>query len=125
MKRLGDALPLMEPLFPESPLNYEHDTLLGKGFAGDPERGRAVLEAERQALEGLAEWDNNDDRMVNASRAAADSLGEKFGDFMTPVRVAVSGRTIHLPIFNVMEIIGREETLRRLEQAALLLAVGA
>jgi glutamyl-tRNA synthetase len=123
LKRLSDAAPLMECLFPQVPLSYEHDALLGKGFAGDPERGRAALDAERQALEGLDEWQK--DALEAASRTAAESLGEKFGDFITPVRVAVTGRTVHLPIFDVMEIIGRAETLRRLEQGALILGVGA
>jgi glutamyl-tRNA synthetase len=123
LKRLTDAVPLMEYLFPEVMLSYEKEALLGKRFADDHDTAREVLELARQRLESLADWSKEE--METVSRAAAEQMGVKFGDFITPVRVAVTGRTVHLPIFVVMEILGKEETLRRLEQAALMLGTGA
>jgi glutamyl-tRNA synthetase len=35
-----------------------------------------------------------------------------------PIRVAVTGRTVGLPLFEVCEYLGREETLRRLREAS-------
>jgi glutamyl-tRNA synthetase len=123
LKRLTDAVALTEYLFPEVALSYEKEALLGKRFAEDHDGARSVLEAERQRLESLPEWTK--EAMEGASREASDGMGLKFGDFITPVRVAVTGRTVHLPIFVVMEIIGKTETLRRLEQGALMLGTGA
>jgi glutamyl-tRNA synthetase len=123
LKRLTDAVALTEYLFPEVPLAYEKETLLGKRFAEDHDRAREVLELERQRLESLPDWTK--EAMEAASREASESMGVKFGDFITPIRVAVTGRTVHLPIFVVMEIIGKAETLRRLEQGALMLGTGA
>lgn len=122
---LIDAVDKTEYLFPEVKLKYEPEMLLGKGHAGDLALARQALEAERQTLDSLDNWDNVDHRMENASRATAEAVGQKFGDFITPVRVAVTGRTQHLPVFLVMEIIGKAETLRRLEQGALMLGTSA
>ena len=39
-----------------------------------------------------------------------------------PVRVAVTGRAIGLPLFESVEVLGRERTLARLDAAAAKLA---
>jgi glutamyl-tRNA synthetase len=41
--------------------------------------------------------------------------------FMT-LRVAVTGRTVSAPLFETMEVLGREESLRRLDRAIAKLA---
>ena len=123
LKRMSDALPLMEPLFPEITLQYDPDTLLGKAFIDDHDRAREVLELLRERYEAVQDWSG--EALLQIARDAAESMGLKFGDFFYPVRVAVSGQTVHLPIPAMMEILGKQETLRRLEQAALMLATGA
>ena len=40
------------------------------------------------------------------------------GKVAQPLRVALSGRTVSLGVFDMMEILGREETLARLEDCA-------
>jgi glutamyl-tRNA synthetase len=47
----------------------------------------------------------------------ADRVGQKLGKAQAPVRVAVTGRTIGPPLFESLEVMGRDETLRRLEAA--------
>jgi glutamyl-tRNA synthetase len=123
LKRMSDALPLMQPLFPEVTLQYEPDTLLGKAFAGDHDKAREALELLRERYEAVLDWTG--ETLLQVARDAAESMNLKFGDFFYPVRVAVSGQTVHLPIPAMMEILGKQETLRRLEQAALMLAIGA
>lgn len=44
-------------------------------------------------------------------------LGLKLGKAQAPVRVAVTGRTVGLPLFESLAILGRERTLRRLADA--------
>src|SRR5256885_626483 len=43
--------------------------------------------------------------------------GLKLGKAQAPVRVAVTGRTVGLPLFESLEVLGRERTLARLEAA--------
>jgi glutamyl-tRNA synthetase len=49
---------------------------------------------------------------------AATEHGLKLGKAQEPVRVAVSGRTIGLPLFESVELLGRERTLARIDAAA-------
>jgi glutamyl-tRNA synthetase len=43
--------------------------------------------------------------------------GLKLGKTQAPIRVAVTGRTVGLPLFESLQVIGREATLRRLRKA--------
>jgi len=49
----------------------------------------------------------------NAVRKSAEALGQKLGDLAQPLRVLLTGSTVSPSIFEVMEILGKEETLRR------------
>ncbi|MFC1406573.1 MULTISPECIES: glutamate--tRNA ligase [Streptacidiphilus] len=75
-----------------------------------------VLEASIAALEALPGFDPDD--IQAALRAAlVDGLGIKPKFAFTPLRVAVTGRRVSPPLFESMELLGREETLRRLRAA--------
>jgi glutamyl-tRNA synthetase len=50
-------------------------------------------------------------------RAAAQELGIKAGQMFQPIRVAVCGRKNAPPLFETLEVLGREKTLARIEQA--------
>ena len=50
-------------------------------------------------------------------RAIADELGMKAGDVFMALRVAVSGRTASPPLFESLEVIGKDETLQRVDDA--------
>ena len=54
-------------------------------------------------------------------KAALEEVGEarglKLGKAQAPVRVAVTGRTVGLPLFESLEVLGRERTLDRLRAA--------
>ena len=55
-----------------------------------------------------------------AMRNLAEARGVKLGKVAQPLRAALTGRTISPGIFEVMVLIGKEETLARLaDQAAL------
>jgi glutamyl-tRNA synthetase len=47
----------------------------------------------------------------------ADRYEQKLGKAQAPVRVAVTGRTVGPPLFESLEVMGRDETLRRLRAA--------
>ena len=51
-------------------------------------------------------------------RETAEALGVKLGDLAQPLRAALTGRATSPGIFEVMEILGREESLGRLADQA-------
>ena len=53
-----------------------------------------------------------------AARAHAERQGLGFGKLAQPLRAALTGRTVSPGLFEVMAILGREEVLLRLEDAA-------
>lgn len=78
------------------------------------EAGRGVVAAAREALAGLSGWSTAD--IEAALRAKlVDELGIKPKNAFGPVRVAITGRRISPPLFESLELLGREESLRRLD----------
>ncbi|MFC1414596.1 glutamate--tRNA ligase [Streptacidiphilus sp. N1-12] len=77
---------------------------------------RPVLAASIDALDALEGFDP--DEIQAALRAAlVEGLGIKPKFAFTPLRVAVTGRRVSPPLFESMELLGRDETLRRLHAA--------
>lgn len=76
---------------------------------------RARLAALKPALEGLATWDEA--ALEAACRAAAEAGGIGFGKLAQPLRVAMTGSTVSPGLFEVMRVLGREESLGRLDDA--------
>jgi glutamyl-tRNA synthetase len=94
-----------------------------KSFTRDPadtekllnQDGRTVVKAAYDALTGLQTWDAGS--IEEALRAAlVDGLGLKPRNAFGPVRVAITGRRVSPPLFESMELLGRERSLSRLEQ---------
>ena len=52
----------------------------------------------------------------NLARTEAEALGVKFGDFMMPVRMAVTGSRISPPLIGSILILGKERCLARIEK---------
>jgi len=77
-----------------------------------------VVSAAHDALAGLGSWTAGEIR--DALQAVlVDGLGLKPRDaFGGAVRVAITGRRVGPPLFESIELLGRERTLDRLEQAA-------
>jgi glutamyl-tRNA synthetase len=81
-----------------------------------------ALEASVAALEPLPSWDRV--AIEQALRAAlVEGLGLKPKHAFGPVRVAATGRRVSPPLFESLELLGRERSLRRL-RAGLALAQG-
>jgi len=76
-----------------------------------------VLRASSAALEGLADWTHESIQAV-LKEALVDGLGLKPRVAYGPLRVALSGRRVSPPLFESMEILGRESTLARLSALA-------
>jgi glutamyl-tRNA synthetase len=66
----------------------------------------------------LRELDNWDAGTIEAAlRGLADELGLKPGQAFQPIRMAVTGSKISPGLFESLELLGRDETLRRLSRA--------
>jgi glutamyl-tRNA synthetase len=73
----------------------------------------AVLDSAIPTLEALPDWQAAE--LESALRATlVDGLGIKPKFAFTPLRVGVTGRRISPPLFESMEILGRESSLTRL-----------
>ncbi|MGW8380778.1 glutamate--tRNA ligase [Streptomyces sp. ODS28] len=74
-----------------------------------------VLATAREKIAELADWKT--DALKDAVLAAGEEHGLKLGKAQAPVRVAVTGRTVGLPLFESLEVLGRERTLARVDAA--------
>jgi glutamyl-tRNA synthetase len=94
-------------LFRTRPLEIDADaaTLL-EGEAG------TLLAQLHAALDGVERWDT--EALEGAVRAVADGAGVKLGAAAGPLRAALTGRRTSPGIFDVLELLGREESLGRI-----------
>ncbi|RZU52745.1 glutamyl-tRNA synthetase [Krasilnikovia cinnamomea] len=79
-----------------------------------------ILDAAAEEFGALATW------TAEPLKAALERVGEqrglKLGKTQAPIRVAVTGRTVGLPLFESLEVLGRERVLARLAAARARLA---
>ena len=57
------------------------------------------------------------DALKTHVEGVGEALGLKLGKAQAPIRVAVTGTTVGLPLFEMLEVLGREETVRRVAAA--------
>lgn len=76
----------------------------------------AVLDAAGVGLAGVAEWTTGNIEEALKS-ALVDGLGLKPRKAFGPIRVAATGSTISPPLFESLELLGRERSLQRLREA--------
>ena len=73
----------------------------------------ALLGRLRQKLDDLPAW--TPEALEDAVRHFAETEALKLGKVAQPLRAALTGRTVSPGVFDVMRVLGREETLQRLE----------
>jgi len=78
---------------------------------------RERLEGLSPTLARLPVWDEA--ALEQAVRSCAEALGIKLGQIAQPLRAALTGSDASPGIFEVMEVLGREEVLGRIEDAAV------
>jgi glutamyl-tRNA synthetase len=80
------------------------------------EMGRGVVKAAYDALSGLSEWSTA--AIEEALRIAlVEKLELKPRNAFGPVRIAVTGRKVSPPLFESLELLGRDRSLGRLSAA--------
>ncbi|BCL13186.1 glutamate--tRNA ligase [Micromonospora sagamiensis] len=111
---LSEIVPNVDFLFLASPLVDE------AAWAKAMKEGAgALLDAATAAFEALETWDA--ESLKSTLEAVGAERGLKLGKAQAPVRVAVTGRSVGLPLFESMEVLGRERTLARLRAARVRL----
>ncbi|MHA6967401.1 glutamate--tRNA ligase [Glutamicibacter bergerei] len=106
---LGEAAEMMEFLFKSD----EEIEIEEKALKGMPANLVEVVDASIAALESVQEW--NAENIQDALRVKLiDELELKPRQAFGPARVAVSGKRVSPPLFESMEILGRESSLKRL-----------
>jgi glutamyl-tRNA synthetase len=84
-----------------------------------PQKGDAAMakKALEKAQAVLANVEFKHDPLDQALRAAAQELGIKAGQMFQPIRVAVCGRKNAPPLFETLEVLGKDRTLQRIQKA--------
>ena len=116
IKKLSDVVEFTDFFFVDS-LEYEGSLLVQKGLT--PEGSLRALGAAMERLASLAEWDRA--TLEQALRPLAEELGVKTGQLFGILRVACTGRTAAPPLFETMEVLGRERVMPRLDAAKMKL----
>ncbi|WP_275041341.1 glutamate--tRNA ligase [Nocardiopsis lucentensis] len=109
---LSEIVPNVDFLFLSEPVEDEKSW----NKAMKPGVGREMLEAaQARFADPGQEW--TADALKTATEETGASLGLKLGKAQAPVRVAVTGRTVGLPLFESLEGLGRERVLSRIGAA--------
>ena len=114
MTTLGEVVDMIGFLFVAEP-DFEPDS--GDAATLLTDDGRRIVQTSHDALAALGSWDVGS--IEQALRAAlVENLQLKPRHAFGPVRVAVTGRRISPPLFESLELLGRERALGRLARAA-------
>jgi glutamyl-tRNA synthetase len=99
-------------IFASRPLELD-----AKAQAALEAEGRDILSPISAALAGVTDWRGA--TVEEAVRVFAEERGLKLGKVAQPLRVALTGRTVSPGVFDVMETLGKAESLGRLADQAI------
>jgi glutamyl-tRNA synthetase len=116
VKTLRDVATMADFFFVDELAPYDPAELIPQ--KGDRALALAVLEAAREIL---AQADFSHAGLETALRAGAERLKVKAGQMFQPIRVAVCGRKNAPPLFETLEVLGREICLHRIGRAIEIL----
>ncbi|SMO40492.1 glutamate--tRNA ligase [Ruegeria faecimaris] len=107
--------------FPEL-LEKAHFVLTSRPIKPDEKAAKALSSVSDGILSELtphvqnASWTRNE--LESALNSFAEAKGLKFGKLAGPLRAALAGRAVTPSVFDMMLVLGRDETLARLSDAA-------
>ncbi len=108
---LSEAADLVEFLF--APNFVVEDSSFEKAVLRDLEAGSILAEAR----ERLASCDFEAESLRTEITELGEKRGRKLGKVQAPIRVAALGRSVGLPLFESLEVLGRARTLERIDAA--------
>ena len=95
-------------IFAQRPLKFDE-----KAASLLNDEGRAVLKAVLPHLEAASDW--TVESLDAAVRAHAEAVGLKLGKVAQPLRAALTGRATSPGVFDVLFVLGRDESLARIK----------
>jgi glutamyl-tRNA synthetase len=98
-------------------ISVDPDMIVQRGM--DSEGTRRVLEAAYEGLSAIEDFQT--ESLEALLRPMAAELGVKVGQLLGTLRVATTGQKVSPPIFESMEVLGRERSLESIKKAASLL----
>src|SRR6478736_5463625 len=111
IKLLRDVLTAADFFFVDQLPPYDPAELVPQ--KGDAAMAKRVLEKAQAVLAGV---EFKHDPLDQALRGAAAELGIKAGQMFQPIRVAVCGRKNAPPLFETLEVLGKDKTLQRIQK---------
>jgi glutamyl-tRNA synthetase len=109
IQTIGEAGPMLRFLFEDVEPDEKARAMLG------PDRAEQLRDVIK-ALDDLPEWKADD--IHAALNSVKDRLGLSSKQAFQPVRAAVTGTLVSPPLFESMELLGRERSMERLRRAA-------
>ncbi len=111
IRKLSDIMEFAD--FFADTLEYEGSLLIQKRMTA--EGSLAALRTAKERIAGLAKWDRTS--LEETLRPLAEELAMKTGQLFGMLRVATTGKTAAPPLFETMEVLGRERVMPRLDVA--------
>ena len=111
-KLLCDAANMTEFFF-QTELDFEPEKLIQKGM--DQQAALSALAACQSEISSAQAFEH--EPLEKALRAAATELGLSPRQFFGTLRVAATGKDATPPLFETMEVLGRERVLERIQRA--------
>lgn len=108
LKKLSDFSSYTDFFFQEPVL--DKNLLLGK---------KEILEKSLSNFTNLPNWSK--DSLEKSGRDLSETISVKPADLFMALRIAITGKTATPPLFETMEVLGKEKTLTRLQKSASLL----
>jgi glutamyl/glutaminyl-tRNA synthetase len=112
IRLLNEVLTVGDFFFVDQLPDYDVNELIPQ--KGDLAMARKSLEKAREVLPNV---EFKHDPLDQALRGAAQELGLKAGQMFQPIRVAVCGKKNAPPLFETLEVLGKEKVLERVGQA--------
>ncbi len=112
LKTLGEAAERVSFFYLDE-LSYDTSLLIQKQM--DAPRTREILVREREVLNKLDRWEA--DGMEPPVRELVPAMGLKAGQVLGSLRAAVSGSPATPPLFAMMEVLGRDVCMKRIDEA--------
>ncbi len=114
MKKLSEISELSEFFFNDN-FDYEADLLVWKKMERKDVAPR--LQKVYELLDKIPEENWTNDSIEDALVSYIEVVEGRVGEYLWPMRAALSGRKASPPPFDIAEILGKKETLRRIEKA--------
>ena len=115
IKLLSELTPLVDFFFTGDVAVPALDQLLGKPYRDDRDGAAAALRSAVASLQPLSRWET--DAIEVALREAAEEIAQRAGNLFMLCRLAVTGKPVTPPLFETMQIVGRDTTIGRLRAA--------